>query len=209
MRIELGKSLYYLRNGKCSPAGEPFLTDVEGRNYMDDTKKKVSAKPVAKAVAAKTAETKTAEVKAAVVSAAEVKKEEPVKAVIKEEPKKAAVKEEPKKAAEKKPVEKKTAEKKPAEKKTAAKKAEEKAPAKKTEEKKAAEKKTAVKETVQIEFAGKAYTTEDLMRIAKDVWKYDLNQKEADFKKAELYVKPEESKVYYVINDTVTGDFAI
>lgn len=204
MRVELGKCLYYLRNGKCSPAGEPFLTDVEGRNYMDDTKKKVSAKPVAKAVAAKTAETKTAEVKAAVVSAAEVKKEEPVKAVIKEEPKKAAVKEEPKKAAEKKTAEKKTAEKKTAEKKTAAKKAEEKTAAKKTEEKK-----TAVQETVQIEFAGKAYTTEDLMRIAKDVWKYDLNQKEADFKKAELYVKPEESKVYYVINDTVTGDFAI
>lgn len=199
MRVDLGKCLYYLRNGKCSPAGEPFLTDVEGRNYMDDTKKKVGAKPVAKAVAAKTAETKTAEVKAAVVSAAEVKKEEPVKAVIKEEPKKAAVKEESKKA-----TEKKSAEKKPAEKKAAAKKAEEKTPAKKAEEKK-----SAVKETVQIEFAGKAYTTADLMRIAKDVWKYDLNQKEADFKKAELYVKPEESKVYYVINDTVTGDFAI
>ena len=129
---------------------------------MDDTKKKVSAKPVAKAVVAKAADTKTTEVKATVVPAAEVKKEEPVKAVIKEEPKKAVT-----------------------------------------------EKKAAVKETVQLEFAGKAYTTEDLVRIAKDVWKYDLSQKEADFKKVELYVKPEESKVYYVINDTVTGDFAI
>ena len=108
-------------------------------------------------------------------------------------------------------AEKKAPAKKAAEKKTAVKKAvaEKKAAVKKEVEKKAPAKKAEVKETVQVEFAGKAYTTEALVRIAKDVWKYDLKQKEADFKKVELYVKPEESKVYYVINDTVTGDFAI
>ena len=71
------------------------------------------------------------------------------------------------------------------------------------------EKKAAVKETVQLEFAGKAYTTEDLVRIAKDVWKYDLNGKEADFKSVELYVKPEENTAYYVINGDITGSFFI
>lgn len=47
------------------------------------------------------------------------------------------------------------------------------------------------------------------MKIAKDVWKYDLGKNEADFKDVELYVKPEESSVYYVINGDVTGSFAI
>ena len=87
-----------------------------------------------------------------------------------------------------------------------------KAPAKKAETKtvaKAPAKKAAVKEAISVQFAGKSYTTEELVKIAKDVWKYDLNQKATDFKSVELYVKPEESLVYYVINGDVTGNFAI
>ena len=75
--------------------------------------------------------------------------------------------------------------------------------------KKAPAKKAAVKENISVQFAGKSYTTEDLVKIAKDVWKYDLKQKATDFKSVELYVKPEESMVYYVINGDVTGNFAI
>ena len=149
--------------------------------------KKATAKVVAKAApAAKAAEEKKPEVKAAApVKEAEVKKAAP------------AAKAEKKAPAKKAPA-KKTAEKKAA------------APAAKTAEKKAPVKKAAkVEETVNFQFSGKSYTPDDLMKIFKDVWKYDLKQKEADFKKVELYVKPEESKVYYVINDTVTGDFAI
>ena len=85
-----------------------------------------------------------------------------------------------------------------------------KAPAKKTAaEKKTTAKKEAVKATFNLQFAGKSYTTEDLVKIAKDVWKYDLNQKAGDFKTVELYVKPEENVVYYVINGDVTGNFGI
>lgn len=85
-----------------------------------------------------------------------------------------------------------------------------KAPAKKTAaEKKTTAKKEAVKATFNLQFAGKSYTTEDLVNIAKDVWKYDLNQKAGDFKTVELYVKPEENVVYYVINGDVTGNFGI
>ncbi len=69
--------------------------------------------------------------------------------------------------------------------------------------------KTAVKETVHVQFSGKAYTTEDLVKIAKDVWKYDLKKKVGDFKEVELYVKPEESVVYYVINGEEKGQFNI
>lgn len=69
--------------------------------------------------------------------------------------------------------------------------------------------KTAVKETVHVQFSGKTYTTEDLVKIAKDVWKYDLKRKVGDFKTVELYVKPEESVVYYVINGEEKGQFNI
>ena len=92
------------------------------------------------------------------------------------------------KTAEKKadvtPVEKK--EVKPAEKKPVAKKA----PAKKTV------KKAELKSAVYVQFAGKSYAQEDLIKIAKDVWKYDLKQKAGDLTSVELYVKPEESMVY-------------
>ena len=112
----------------------------------------------------------------------------------------AASVEEPKKAPAKKTTAKKTTTRKTAAaKKTTAAKTTTKAPAKKT----------AVKETLHVQFSGKSYTTEDLVKIAKDVWKYDLKQKVGDFKTVELYVKPEEQVVYYVINGEVSGSFAI
>ena len=67
----------------------------------------------------------------------------------------------------------------------------------------------AVKENISIQFAGKEYTTEQLVKIAKDVWEFDLKKDPADFKEVQLYVKPEEAKVYYVINGTETGSFDI
>ena len=69
--------------------------------------------------------------------------------------------------------------------------------------------KAAVKETISIQFAGKEYTTEQLVKIAKDVWEFDLKKAPADFKEVQLYVKPEEAKAYYVINGTESGSFAI
>lgn len=99
------------------------------------------------------------------------------------------------------------AEAKPA--KAEVKKAESKAPAKKAAAKKAPAKKAAVKESISVQFSGKSYTTEELVKIAKDVWKYDLKKKVSDFQSVELYVKPEESQVYYVINGEVSGSFAI
>lgn len=62
---------------------------------------------------------------------------------------------------------------------------------------------------VSVQFSGKSYTTQELVAIAKDVWKYDLKQKASDFKSVELYVKPEENQAYYVINGEHTGSFFI
>ena len=88
--------------------------------------------------------------------------------------------------------------------------AEKKAPAKKeTAKKETAAETTEVKESLHIQFNGKSYASEELIKIAKDVWVFDLNQEEKDFKSVELYVKPEENVVYYVINGSVQGSFNI
>lgn len=84
-----------------------------------------------------------------------------------------------------------------------------KAPAKKAPAKKAPVKKAEAKAVVHLQFDGKSYTNDDLIKIAKDVWKYDLGNKPADFKSVELYVKPEDSRAYYVVNGEITGSFAI
>ena len=141
-------------------------------------------KATAKVVAKVPAEEKKVEVKAAEVKAPEVKAEV----------KKEAVKKTP--AAKKAPAKKAPAAKKETVKKETVKKA-------------PAAKKPVVKEEVNFQFSGKSYTSEDLIRITRDVWKYDLNGKEENVKSIELYVKPEENTAYYVINGDVTGSFFI
>ena len=154
--------------------------------------KKTTAKVVAKAApAAKAAEEKKPEVKAAApVKEAEVKKAEVKKAA-------------PAAKAEKKAPAKKAPAKKAEVKKAAA-------PAAKTAEKKAPVKKAAeVEETVNFQFSGKSYTPDDLMKIFRDVWKYDMNGREEDIRNVELYVKPEENTTYFVVNGSITGSFFI
>lgn len=107
------------------------------------------------------------------------------------------------KAEEKAPV--KAEVKKPAVKKETVKKETKKAaPAKKP-----AAKKAELKSEISVQFGGKSYSQDDLLKIAKDVWKYDLKQKAADLTSVELYVKPEENMVYYVMNKEITGSFYI
>ena len=179
-------------DGNWSPCG------TKRRIMME---KKAVAKEVTKKVAEKTATVKDV--------AGKVVKEAPkaVEKAVKEAPKavEKAVKEAPK-AAEKVAKE---APKKVAKAAKTVKKETEKA----TKTVKAAAKKVTAKASVQaninIQFAGKSYTTEELVNIAKDVWKYDLNQKVEDFKTVDLYVKPEEHQAYYVINEKFTGSFFI
>lgn len=70
-------------------------------------------------------------------------------------------------------------------------------------------KKAELKSELHIQFGGKSYAQEDLVKIAKDVWKYDLKQKVGDLTSVELYVKPEENTVYYVMNNEFSGSFYI
>ena len=88
-------------------------------------------------------------------------------------------------------------------------KAKKAAPEKVAPEKKAPAKKVEVKSSLYVQFAGKSYAQEDFMKMAKDVWKYDLKQKASALESVDLYVKPEENMVYYVMNKEFTGSFYI
>ncbi len=158
------------------------------------TVNKEETKPAAKAAAKKasvsTEPAKVEEPKAETPKAEEVKAEE--------------VKTEASKA-EKKP-ETKAAEKKKPGRKPAVKAAEKKEVEKKSVEKKNEVKKE-LKSEITVQFGGKSYSQEELVQIAKDVWKYDLEQQESDLVSIELYVKPEEHVAYYVMNKEFAGSF--
>lgn len=140
----------------------------------------------------KKATTKAEAPKAAVIKKAADTAAEPVQTAAAVEKKEPAAKKAPAKrtAAAKKETAKKPAEKKTAAKRTSAKKAE-------------------LKNEIHIQYGGKAYSQEELVKMAKDVWKYDLKQKVGDLASVELYVKPEENVVYYVMNKDFTGSFYI
>lgn len=91
------------------------------------------------------------------------------------------------------------------EKKAPAKTTAAKAAAPKTGAKKTTVKKTAVKETVYVQFMGNEVSTDEIMKKVKENWTKVLKNKVGDMKSVTLYVKPEEGKAYFVINDDVTG----
>lgn len=193
-----------------------ILTDRKERFGMS-TEKKPTATVKASFISTKTEDTKVpakkeekkvvkkAEKKAVAVKAEEKKAVPAVKA----EEKKAvpAVKAEEKKAVPAvKAEEKKAVPAAKAEKKAPAAKAEKKAPAAKAEKKAPAAKAAA---EVVLQWNGNDYTYDRLLQSAKDVWQYDQGKNVADFKKAVIYVKPEEGKAYVVVNDTDELSFDI
>ena len=74
-------------------------------------------------------------------------------------------------------------------------------------EKKSAAKRTtkkAVKTTVVVQAAGKEITMEEAVEKVNAAW-VEAGNKAADVKELAVYVKPEESMIYYVVNGDVTG----
>ena len=207
---------------RIKTAFHQILTDRKERFGMS-TEKKPTATVKASFISTKTEDTKVPAKKEE--KKVEKKTEKKVVAVKAEEKKAVpAVKAEEKKAVpavkaeEKKAVPAVKAEKKAvavkAEKKAPAAKAEKKAPAAKAEktsaaktEKKAPAAKAAAE--VVLQWNGNDYTYDRLLQSAKDVWQYDQGKNVADFKKAVIYVKPEEGKAYVVVNDTDELSFDI
>ena len=79
---------------------------------------------------------------------------------------------------------------------------EKKAPAKKAPAKKTAKKDIKVKAVV--EYYGKQVEEKDMIAAVKKAWTKS-GRKVADIKTIDLYIKPEEGAVYYVINGIDTG----
>jgi len=154
------------------------------------------------------AETKAAEeVKEEKVAAAEVAVKEVKEAPKKATPKAVSAKKEAPKAEPKKTAPK-AAEKKAPAKKEAPKAAPKKeAPAKKVAPKAAEKKEAALVQNTYIEFASVQYHEATITKMAEQVWIKDMKKKLSDLKSMELYIKPEEKKVYYVFNKKETGDF--
>lgn len=145
---------------------------------------------MAKKAPAKAVEVKE-EVKAVEAVVETAVKEAPVveAAPVEEAPKKRATKSVSKKTAEKKPVAKKTAEKKTAEKKTA---------------EKTSSRKAAPKTNLFIQYQGVELSYADLIERVKADSGIDSP------KSVNLYVKPEDNMVYYVVNENEkVGGFVI
>lgn len=139
--------------------------------------------------------------------------EKPVKAAAK--PVEAVAEKEETKAPEKKTPEKKTSTRTAAKKTTTKKEA---APKKETTTKKTTTKKeTAVKKTASkkemkvnaiVEHYGRQISEQDIIAHVKRAWT-NSGKNEKDIKSIELYIKPEENAVYYVVNETETGAVAL
>ena len=134
--------------------------------------------------------------------------EKPVKTAVK--PVEAvAEKKEEKKAPEKKTPEKKTSTRATAKKETAAKRTTAK---RETAKKETTVKRTASKKEIKInaivEHHGKQIGEPDIIANVKKAWT-NTGRDEKDIKSLELYIKPEENAVYYVVNETETGAVAL
>lgn len=80
-----------------------------------------------------------------------------------------------------------------------------KAAAKKENAPKASAKRTEKRaESVILQYAGKEVKTADILNKVTEAF-VAAGNKETDMKDVTVYVKPEENKAYYVINQTVTG----
>ena len=85
-----------------------------------------------------------------------------------------------------------------------------KAAAPKAEAKKPAARRTrkaVVTEEVFLQYAGKEFTTKDLVSEVKKAWTEMTGKKEEDIQDIKVYVKTEENKAYYVVNGEAEGHY--
>lgn len=95
--------------------------------------------------------------------------------------------------------------------KTAAKKTTTKKTAAKTTAKKTTTRKAATKPNVMIEiqYSYKHISNDELVQKSLDNYQYDLKGDPTKVKKLSIYVKPQEDKAYYVVDDKISGDIDI
>ena len=69
------------------------------------------------------------------------------------------------------------------------------------------EKTAEVTANVVLQLASKDFTYDELIQNAKNVFQYDMGGDPSTVKKIDLFVKPEENKAYFVINDDIQGSY--
>lgn len=65
----------------------------------------------------------------------------------------------------------------------------------------------AMKKTLFVQYDGKQVEEKEIVASVKAAWT-EAGNKVGDIKTMEVYVKPEEGAVYYVINETESGKIA-
>jgi hypothetical protein len=65
-----------------------------------------------------------------------------------------------------------------------------------------------MKSSLFVEFSGRQTDDKALLKSAKDVWT-GSGKAVKDLKSVELYLKPAESKCYYVFNESDKGSFDV
>ena len=66
---------------------------------------------------------------------------------------------------------------------------------------------SAVKATVVLQYSDRSVSYDELTERVKQIWTKDLGRKIVDIDTVDLYIKPEENKVYFVVNNEPVGDF--
>lgn len=82
-----------------------------------------------------------------------------------------------------------------------------KAEAKKPAVRRTAKKAAVVAEEIFIQYAGKEFTTKDVVANVKKAWIEMTGKKEEDIQDIKVYVKTEENKAYYVVNGEAEGHY--
>ncbi|MGI6094282.1 MAG: DUF6465 family protein [Lachnospiraceae bacterium] len=75
--------------------------------------------------------------------------------------------------------------------------------------KKTTTKTAAKKQTVYVQFGNKEILPKEVIARVKKIWTEEMGNKVKDIKDLKLYIKPEESAAYYVINEEVTGSIEL
>ena len=82
-----------------------------------------------------------------------------------------------------------------------------KAEAKKPAVRRTAKKAAVAAEEIFIQYAGKEFTTKDVVANVKKAWIEMTGKKEEDIQDIKGYVKTEENKAYYVVNGEAEGHY--
>ena len=56
-----------------------------------------------------------------------------------------------------------------------------------------------------MQYLGREIHAKDVLNNIKKIWTDDMDKKEKDLKDIKIYIKPKESKAYYVINGDISG----